>query len=69
MNSVLRLQGEVRGEKRRKEKKKKKAQLNLSCRECFLSICSGARGWLFFRTGSSGETFPFVPDGPGIPPL
>jgi hypothetical protein len=67
MNSVLRLQGEVRGEKRRKEKKK--AQLNLSCRECFLSICSGARGLLFFRTGSSGETIPFVPDGSGIPSL
>jgi hypothetical protein len=35
----------------------------------FVRFLFRAWGLLFFRTGSSGETIPFVPDGPGIPTL
>jgi len=33
----------------------------------FVRFLFRAWGSLFFRTGSSGETISFVPDGPGIP--
>jgi hypothetical protein len=66
MNSVLRLQGGGGGKQGGEGKKDRQ---NSSPQECFRLICSHGSGSLFFRTGSSRETIPFVPDGLGIPYL
>jgi hypothetical protein len=50
-----------------KEEKKDKVHKIYCPRNVFVRFVFLAAASLFFRTGSSRETIPFVPDGPGSP--
>jgi hypothetical protein len=71
MTNEFRWASVARSSRENTEDKEEKRKLRKAYRpsDVFVRFVFPAGASLFFRTGSSGEAIPFVPDGPGILPL